>query len=197
MAAPKAAVPRPVAGPAPLPPPQKPEAAALGLFERGIRALQRHEFADAARAFGSLLQSHPAERALLERTRVYLDLCERELRRRPAAPQSVEERLTAATLALNSRDDAQAERLAKSVISENADHDLAFYILGAIEARRGRVDRALAHLQDAVRVNPDVRVQVRADEDFHGLRENETFRALVETPTAAGTRRLRRPRADR
>ena len=41
------------------------------------------------------------ERALLDRVRVYLDLCERELRSRAPEPRSIEERLTAATAALN------------------------------------------------------------------------------------------------
>ena len=116
------AAPIPVEVPRPASPPG-PAAEAVAHFQRAMEAMQRHAYADAVRAFQAVLMGFPGERALAERARVYLALCERELNRKPAAPKTIEERLTAATAALNNGDDALAEELARSVrMSPSAFH---------------------------------------------------------------------------
>ena len=69
---------------------------AVALYERGLEALQRHAFADAADLFDSVLRQYPDEKELHERVRLYLNICQRHATPKEAAPQSQEERLYAA-----------------------------------------------------------------------------------------------------
>jgi tetratricopeptide (TPR) repeat protein len=154
----------------------------LSTFERAMHFMQRHAFADAAEAFRALLDVQSADGGLRDRAEVYLALCERELARRPANPQTLEERLTAATAALNNADDKSAERLARGILGESPDHDLALYILAAVEARRGATNAALHLLAQAIEARPDIRAQARHDADFEGLRELTAFQQLIEAP---------------
>lgn len=184
---------------APPPPPSGPAPEAVSVFEKGMAALQRHAYAEAAETFRRITSAFPSERALLERVRVYLDLCERELRRKPAAPKTVEERLTAATAALNDGDVGRAAELARSVVSEDARQDLAHYLLAAAAARRGAAEEALTHLARSVALSPEAGAQARFDADFESLRARDDFRRLTEPSHAgssAGSRR-RRSRAER
>ena len=170
---------------------------AVDQFQRGMQGLQRHQYQLAAAAFRSVLKDFPDERALLDRARVYLDLCERELRRAPANPQTAEERLTSATAALNDGDDDRAEYLAKSVLNQEPDHDLALYLLAAVDARRGNAESALARLRQAIAISPEVSAQARHDSDFDALHDLPEFRELTETPPTAAPRRPRRGRGER
>jgi tetratricopeptide (TPR) repeat protein len=179
--------------PAPRPQPQVPAQPvpapqAVALFERGMHSLQEHAYKQAADLFRSLADRFPGERVLLERSRLYLDLCEREIRRRPADPRTIEERLTAATAALNRSDDALAERLAQSVLADDPRQDLALYLLAAVEARRGESEAAVSFLSKAITISPEVRAQARHDADFESLRPLETFRTLIELPNGANRR---------
>jgi tetratricopeptide (TPR) repeat protein len=163
-----------------------------------MEALQRHDYTDAARAFQSVLMGFAGERALAERSRVYLALCEREANRRPAVPRTIEERLTAATAALNNDHDAQAEELTRSVLGDDPRHDLALYLLAAVHARRGDLDESLSLLGKVLAMTPEACAQARSDPDFDALHDRQEFWTLTDIPApSAGTRRGRRLRTER
>lgn len=177
--------------PPPPPPPvpiatvKSPSVEALAVFERGMNALQRHDHKAAAATFKNLLDQFPYEGFLTDRSRVYLELAERELRKRPADEGSVEERLTAATHALNNHNDVEAARLAADVLRIDASQDLAEYLLAVVASRGGDIETALAHLQNAININPECRLQARQDEEFDPLMDSDEFHALIEAPANA------------
>jgi tetratricopeptide (TPR) repeat protein len=170
----------------------------VALFQHGMEAMQRHAYTDASRAFQGILMGFPGERALAERAKVYLALCERELDKHPPAPRTIEERLTAATAALNNDDDAAAEELARSVLGDEPRQDLALYLLAAVHARRGDQEEALSLLRKVFALTPEASAQARADADFDGLHELEEFRALTDPSSSSpGARRDRRSHGER
>lgn len=182
----------------PIPPPlvAGPAPDAVALFQEGMEALQQHRYSPAAERFRALLERHPTERALLDRARVYLELCARELMRRPPEPRTIEERLTAATAALNNQAHDRAENLARGVLAEDPRQDLALYLLAVVEVRRGSFDKALSYLGQAIAISPEARAQARHEADFEPLQNLDAFRELTELPAPSppgGPRRPRRP----
>jgi tetratricopeptide (TPR) repeat protein len=178
--------------PTPLAAPKPPTADAVASFERGMTELQRHNYSAAKAAFQKLLDMFPNEGFLTDRARVYLNLAERELQKRPAS--SVEERLTAATAALNNNDDAEAGRLAESAYRDDKSQDLAVYLLAIVAARQGRTEDALAHIKKAIEINPESRVQARQDEEFDILLDLDEFHTLTEAPpTPAPAQPFKKP----
>jgi tetratricopeptide (TPR) repeat protein len=178
-----------------LPPPEAPDPQAITYFQQAMEALHRKRYREAAGHFQTLLTRFPGERGLLDRSRTYLELAEREMNRRDVNPRTIEERVTAATAALNTDQDAEAERLVRSVLGDQPEHDLALYLMAALEARRGDHAGALSFLSRAIGVSPEVRAQARYDSDFESLRRSEPFQQLVDPPNGGGlARRGRRPR---
>ncbi|TAK16510.1 MAG: tetratricopeptide repeat protein [Acidobacteria bacterium] len=156
--------------------------------------LQRHNYAAARTTFLSILDRFPTEGFLADRARVYLQLADRELQKRPATGGTVEERLTAATAALNNNDEAEAARLAESAFRDDPSQDLAAYLLAIVAARQGRTDEALAHIKTAIRINPESRLQARQDEEFDVLLDLDEFHTLTEAPPApAASAPLKKP----
>jgi predicted Zn-dependent protease len=170
--------------PPPLATPKPPSADAVLIFERGMAELQRHSYPAAKTAFQSLIDKFPSEGFLTDRARVYLQLADREIQRRPASSGTVEERLTAATAALNNNDEAEAGRLAESAFKDDRSQDLAVYLMAIVAARQGRTADALAHIKTAIEINPDSRIQARQDEEFDILLELDEFHTLTEAPPA-------------
>jgi tetratricopeptide (TPR) repeat protein len=162
---------------------------AVALYERGLEALQRHEYQKAANLFESVLRQYPEERELHERVRLYLNICQRHAAPREAAPKTVDERLYAATLAINGGQYDQAIAHLRLVRDEDPDNDHALYMLAVAHAQRGEPAEAVAHLERAIALNSENRGLARTDPDLEPLRGDDAFRAALETASI--------PRADR
>jgi tetratricopeptide (TPR) repeat protein len=174
---------------------------AVAVYERAMEALQRHEYEQARTLLESVLASYPEEKELHERVRLYLNVCQRQLTQRVAEPQSVDERLYAATLAINAGDYDEAIKQLHLVRDEDPDNDHAIYMLGVAHAQRGDHIAAVAHLERAMLLNPENRAHARQDSDLDPIRDDEAFRAAIEAvaPGSPTPQRFdrRRPRTGR
>jgi tetratricopeptide (TPR) repeat protein len=189
--------PAPSRPPLPLPAPQRRSTyfEAVAVYERGLQALQEHAYDEATRLFRSVLKQFPEEKELVERVRLYLNICERQATPRETTPQTVDERLYAATLAINGGQHDQAIAHLRLVRDEDPDNDHALYMLAVAHAQRGEHAEAVAHLERAIALNPENRALARTDADLDPLRDDEAFRAALEAPLASAPLRpaLRRP----
>jgi tetratricopeptide (TPR) repeat protein len=182
------------------PPPRKPTYhEAVAMYERGLQALQRRDFAASAEALRTVIERYPDERELLERARLYLKVCERELEPKEPAPKTADEWVYAATVALNAGDEANALRHLQRALNEDSRHDHAHYMMAVASARRSDSASALEHLRQAVALNPENRSLARQDPDLEDLRDEPAFKAALETPAseAAGRTAPVRPRRSR
>jgi tetratricopeptide (TPR) repeat protein len=148
-------------------------------YESGMRALQEHRFEEAADAFRAVLLQYPEEKELNERVRLYLSLCERHLSSAPE-PKTLDERLYAATLALNAGDRQTAMRHLTEIVAQDPNHDGALYMLGVAYALNEDPENALSYLQRAIRQNSDNRVLALQDGDLERLMQDESVRAALE-----------------
>ena len=174
------------------PPPKKPTYhEAVSLYERGLQALQRRDFAAAAEALRNIIARYPDERELLERARLYLKVCERELEPREQAPKTADGWVYAATVALNSADEPAALHHLTRALEANPRHDHAHYMMAVATARRSEFERSLEHLHHAISLNPENRSLARQDPDLEILRGRPGYTAAIDAlpaPPAAADR---------
>ena len=188
-----ASVPQPPTAP---PAPQAPQRRstyfeAVALYEQGLEALQRHAYSEASTLLESVLRQYPEEKELHERVRLYLNICQRQATHKEAAPQTIDERLYAATLAINTGQYDQAIAHLRLVRDEDPDNDHALYMLAVAHAQRDEHAEAVAHLERAIALNPENRALARNDPDLEPLRDDDAFRAALEAPPTSRPDRRR------
>lgn len=178
------AEPERVVAPPPLntPPRRSTYVEAVAIYERALEALQRHEYQTAGDMLESVLQTYPEEKELHERVKLYLNICRRQAAPREATPQTIDERLYASTLAINSGKYDDAIVHLRLVRDEDPDNEHALYMLAVAHAQRGEHAEAVAHLERAISLNPENRAQARRDPDLEPLHDDEAFRAALEAP---------------
>jgi tetratricopeptide (TPR) repeat protein len=156
---------------------------AVALYEQGLEALQRHDYRQASAILESVLRQYPEEKELHERVRLYLNVCQRQATPRMPDPQTIDERLYAATLAINGGQYDQAIAHLRLVRDEDPDNDHAIYMLAVAHAQRDEHAEAVAHLERAIALNPENRALARNDPDLEPLHDDESFRATIEAPS--------------
>jgi tetratricopeptide (TPR) repeat protein len=156
---------------------------AVALYERGLEALQRHDYQRAADILESVLRQFPEEKELHERVRLYLNVCQRQATPRGPAPQTIDERLYAATLSINGGQYDAAIAHLRLVRDEDPDNDHAIYMLAVAHAQRDEHAEAVAHLERAIALNPENRALARNDPDLEPLHDDEAFRATIDAPS--------------
>ena len=158
-------------------------AKAVALYEKGLKALQRKRYSGAAAAFRQVLEQFPEERELHERARLYLNVCERETKPRAKTPKSVDDRILAATLALNRRDVDEALSLLRRTASSHRKHDHIQYMLALAHALHNDVETAAEHLAKAIALNSSNRLQAKQEPDFDSIRGTQPFLDAIKTPS--------------
>jgi tetratricopeptide (TPR) repeat protein len=160
---------------------------AVAIYERALRNLQQHQFAEAADLLRRVIAGFPRERELLERSRLYLALCDRHVQPPTAEPADTAERLYGATLALNAGATDQAIAYLEPVANDEPSNDQALYLLGVAHAARGNAELAIGYLGQAIEANPENRSLARADPDLEPLRREPGFGSLVGSAGPQGS----------
>lgn len=162
---------------------------AVALYEEGLAALQAHEFSRASAVLRSVLSRYPEERELHERVHLYLNVCDRHIAPRAASPATPEERVFAATVAINAGHYDEAIAHLRIASSESPEHDHALYMLASVLTLRDQVDAAVPLLLRAIELNPDNRALARHDPDLEPLRQFDAVRTAIEATGTAKTER--------
>ena len=190
---------RPPRPPAAAPGHRSSHSEAVARYEKGLEALQRHDYGRAVERFRSLVTEFPDEKDLLDRVRLYLSICERHAAPKAAVPRTVEERLYASTLAFNGGNYDEAIAQLRLVRDEDPDNDHALYMLAVAHAQRGDHAEAVAHLERSIALNPQNRALARRDSDLELLRDDEAFQSALNIRPLhdSAERRGLRPRTAR
>jgi tetratricopeptide (TPR) repeat protein len=154
-------------------------------FERGFQALQQRQFGRAAELFQQVINGYPDEKELQERARVYLSLCERQKYSHGPSPRSLEERINAATVAINRGAFSEGLSLLRRLEPEHRDNDHIQYMLCVAYSVLGDRDQALGHLKEAIAMNQENRYLASQDADLEALRDDPRFVNVLETAPAA------------
>ena len=151
---------------------------ALQNYEAGLRAMQEHKFDRAKPLFQKVLTGPSKE--LIDRATVHLNICNQHLER-PASSQfkTPEEHFDYAVSLMNVGNYVSAREHLDKLLKQSPKADYVIYGLAALECLTGHVEDSLRHLDEALRLNPQLRFQARNDSDFQNLTEDPRFTELL------------------
>jgi tetratricopeptide (TPR) repeat protein len=151
---------------------------ALQSYEAGLRAMQEHKFDKAKPHFQKVLTGPSKE--LIDRATVHINICNQHMDR-PSASQfkTAEEHFDYAVSLMNVGDYVGAREHLDKLLKQNPKADYVIYGLAALECLTGRVEDSLRHLDEALRLNAQLRFQARNDSDFQNLAEDPRFTELL------------------
>src|SRR5438270_136606 len=151
---------------------------ALQSYESGLRAMQEHKFDKAKPHFQKVIAGPVKE--LIDRANVHLNICNQHLERSVAAQfKTPEEHFDFAVSLMNVGDYVTAREHLEKLLKQNAKSDYVVYGLAALDCLTGHVEDSLRRLDEALRLNAQLRFQARNDSDFQNLAEDPRFTELL------------------
>ena len=150
--------------------------AALKDFGIAIRYFRRRDYQRASELFARVATGPVRE--IADRARVHLSFCERQ-RYQERHPKTAEGCYARGVAALNSRDFDQAREYLNKSDKLLPGQEYVHYALAAVYGLQGDPENAFSHLEEAIRLRPQNRVQARHDEDFQTLSADPRFTRLL------------------
>jgi tetratricopeptide (TPR) repeat protein len=157
---------------------------ALQNYEAGLRALQEHKFDKAKPLFQKVLAGGSKE--LSDRATMHLNICNQHLERSATTQfKTIEEHFDYSVSLMNVGDYVTAREHIEKLVKQAPKTDFVIYGLAALDCLTGHVEDSLRHLDEALRLNANLRYQARNDSDFHNLAEDPRFTELLYPDPAA------------
>jgi len=151
---------------------------ALQSYEAGLRAMQEHKFDKAKPHFQKIIAGSVKE--LMDRANVHLNTCNQHLERSTTTQfKTAEEHFDYAVSLMNVGDYVTAREHLDKLLKQNSNADYVVYGLAALDCLTGHVEDSLRRLDEALRLNAQLRFQARNDSDFQNLAEDPRFTELL------------------
>ncbi len=146
-------------------------------YQSAVQLVQQGKYEKALAALEKLLPSAPPE--IVERCRMYVVTCKRQLEKAGLAFSTPEERYDYAVSRLNEGYFEEATEQFKGILDAFPKADYAYYGLALIDSITGRIQGCLDNLSKAIALNPKNRLQARADNDFQNMVDDPRFTELL------------------
>jgi tetratricopeptide (TPR) repeat protein len=152
-------------------------ASAFHSYMAAVQLLQQGKYDKALAVFDKLLPTAPAE--LLERCKMYMTTCRRQLEKTSLTFLTPEEHYDYAVSQLNTGYYEEAREQFNAILEQYPEADYAYYGLAILDAFTGQTQECLDHLARAIALNPRNRLQARVDNDFQNIVDDPRFTELL------------------
>ena len=160
------------------PPPVKPAPhPSFAHYQSAMQLMQEGKFEKARTLFEKLTQNGAPE--LLERSRTYLAVCERQGQKKALAFANPEEQYDYAISLLNTGNYEDARDQFEGLLKKNPTADYAHYGLAILNSITGQAEECLDNLRMAIELNTQNRIQSRGDTDFNDMADDPRFTELL------------------
>jgi predicted Zn-dependent protease len=118
-------------------------------------------------------------RELADRAMLHMNTAKQNLAKTTTSFGSPEEHYDYAVALMNSSDYEGARNHLEQILKKTPKADYAIYGLSVLDCLEGKVEDALRRLDQAIKMNPQNRVQARNDIDFKNLADDPRFTELL------------------
>jgi tetratricopeptide (TPR) repeat protein len=151
-------------------------------YQNALQLMQQGKYEKARVLFEKL--SRDASPEILERCRVYLTVCDRNVSESSLDFRTPEEQYDYAVSLLNSGSFEEARDQFEAILTRASESDFAHYGMALLSSMTGQAEEALEHLSRAIEINPSNRIQARSDPDFIDMADDPRFTELLYPESA-------------
>jgi tetratricopeptide (TPR) repeat protein len=152
---------------------------ALSAYGQTMKEFHKGEFAKAADLLETFMEKYPAERELVDRSRIYLAICKGRDKKETLHLKTFEDYLNSGVYRINKGDYEGALKLLEKALEMATDEGKVFYLLADVTCRMGQIDTCLDYLRKAIQKDKFFRILAQNESDFEPLWEDKKFKLIT------------------
>ncbi|MGQ9800734.1 MAG: TPR end-of-group domain-containing protein [Candidatus Saccharicenans sp.] len=153
---------------------------ALSLYNQGIKDFRKGDYDRALASFKELLEKYPEEHELVDRSRVYMTICERGTKKESFSPRNLEDYLFYAQMKINHGDYPGALKLLEKALEFKREEARIYYLMATAYVQGNQVEEGLEVLKKALQKDKSLAVMAQNEPDFEPIWEDKRFKVLVK-----------------
>jgi tetratricopeptide (TPR) repeat protein len=152
---------------------------ALAAYGQAMKDFHKGEFEKAAVALAEFSEKYAAERELVDRARIYIELCKNRDKKERMSLKTVDDYYFYAVYKINQADYDGALKLLEKALDLKGGEGKIHYLMADIHCILGRTDEALESLKKAIQQDRFFRILAQNEIDFEPLWEDKKFKVLT------------------
>jgi predicted Zn-dependent protease len=152
---------------------------ALSAYGQAMKEFHKRDFDKAVDSLSDFIEKYPAERELVDRARIYIELSKNREKKDRMTLKTADDYYFYAVYKLNQGDHEGALKLLEKALDQKAEEGRVQYLMADILALTGRIEDALEALKKAIQKDKQYRILAQNEVDFEPLWEDKRFKALT------------------
>jgi tetratricopeptide (TPR) repeat protein len=151
---------------------------ALAAYGEALKEFHKGKFDRAQDLLKSFVERFDAERELVDRARIYLDIIKEKGKKETVSLKTADDYFYYGVYKINSGAYEEAVKLLEKVLEMKGDEGKVFYLMADAYILQGKIDEALEFLKKAFQKDKFYKILAQNETDFEPLWDDKKFKLI-------------------
>lgn len=152
----------------------------LDTYGQAVRAFRKGDIAKAKELFKNFLEKHNAEKELVDRSQMYLTLCENRGKKESVSLKTFQDHYEYGIYRLNQGDHDEAIKLFEKAKDQKPKEGKISYLMALAYCQMGKTEKSLSNLKEAVQKDNFLGTLAQNESGFEPLWEDKKFKLITK-----------------
>lgn len=152
---------------------------ALTAYNQAMKLFHKGNFQKAVESLQAFLEKHSSEKELVDRVKIYLNICEKRLKNENIILKSFEDYYQFGVYKLNKHEFSEALKAFEKALEMHPKEGKVMYSIANVYHKMGQNDECLEFLMRAVKTDKFFSILARNELDFEDLHDDKKFNLIT------------------
>lgn len=153
---------------------------ALAAYSQAVKAFKKGDCGKAKEYFEALLEKHATEKELVDRAKIYLDICENRQKKETIPLKTFDDYFLYAVYKLNQEDFDETLKLLEKARAKEPKEGKVVYLMALAYCQKGEIDNCLESLKEAIHMDKFFGILARNELKLEPLWEDKKFKVITK-----------------
>jgi len=152
----------------------------LSSYTQAVKAFRRGDCAKALEHFGAFIEKFPMEKELVDRSRIYMKVCEDKGKKDAIALKEFDDFYEMGVYRMNQGAYEEAVQLFNKALEKDSGEGKIIYLIGKSHYLMGDKDKFLDYLKSAIHVDKSFKIFAQNDLDIEDIKDDKKFKLITK-----------------